>query len=341
MGGNLLCKFGLPNKRLAVSEFTRISSRVRETILYRFPERRIEVVKFFKNKSSFGDIDFVHDIDKNSLLEFIRAEMYNHPHVNGNIVSLPWDGAQIDLISVNPEDYEVASSFFSYECGMSVGIIANAIGLRYGWDGLHLKYPLSLISPELPAHDFFLVALDKEPATIYTLLGFDYKRLQKGFRDKEEFFDWVCSSEFFDPRIFNLDELNHQNRIRNKKRPTYNALVDYVSDKQAKPRPTKEEVRALILNKYPHVQNEIERKSVQIIKNKERAAKFNGNIVREITGLEGAALGKLINEFKNMYGKAQSFEEFLDRRTVEDVGDKLKQFCFLKGLLKKVDGEPI
>lgn len=333
--------WGLPEKRIGRADYERIAREVESKLLTQYP--RAEALRTFSDKKDFGDLDCLVDVNNGEkpLLDFVKREFHPNPHKNGQTISFPYEGFQVDLISVGKENFEVARDYLAWESGMAVGVVANALGLRFGWDGLHLKYPLSLISPELPAHDFFLVALDKEPATIYTLLGFDYKRLQKGFRDKEEFFDWVCSSEFFDPRIFNLDELNHQNRIRNKKRPTYNALVDYVSDKQAKPRPTKEEVRALILNKYPHVQNEIERKSVQIIKNKERAAKFNGNIVREITGLEGAALGKLINEFKNMYGKAQSFEEFLDRRTVEDVGDKLKQFCFLKGLLKKVDGEPI
>lgn len=322
--------WGLPEKRIGRADYERIAREVESKLLAQYP--RAEALRTFATKENFGDLDVICDVNNGEkpLLDFVRREFHPNPHKNGQTISFPYEGFQVDLISVGKENFEVARDYLAWESGMAVGVVANALGLRFGWDGLHLKYPLSLISPELPAHDFFLVALDKEPVTIYTLLGFDYKRLQKGFHSKEEFFDWVCGSEFFDPRIFNLDELSHQNRIRNKKRPTYNALVDYARDKEAKPRPTKEEVRALILDKYPHVKNEIERKSTQIIKNKERAAKFNGNIVREITGLEGAALGKLIVQFKNVYSKAQSFEEYLDARSAEEVYKVLKQFCFLR-----------
>jgi hypothetical protein len=207
-----------------------------------------------------------------------------------------------------------------------MGVIANALGLRYGWDGLHLKYPLNLISPELPARDFFLVTLEKDPALIHTLLGFDYIRFQQGFATKEDLFKWIKDSTYFGPKIFNLDELNSANRTRNSKRPTYNALVEWVRGKEVKPRPSKSEMREYVIQKYLHVQSKIEEKSEQIIKNKERAAKFNGHIVRELTGLEGAALGQFIIHFKKAHSQERPFEEYLDKSSEEELTRVVKHF---------------
>lgn len=325
MGGRLLHLWFLPEKRIGRDDYERIAREVESKLLTQYP--RAEVLRTFANKDSFGDADFLVDVNNGEkpLLDFVKREFHPAPHKNGQTISFPYEGFQCDLISVGKENFDVSRDYLAWESGMSQGIVANALGLRFGWDGLHLKYPLNLISPELPAHDFFLITLEKWPEVIFSILGFDYERFQQGFATKEDLFDWIISSEYFDPKIFNLDELNHQNKTRNKKRPTYTALVEYVRDKQAKPRPTKEEVRALIINKYPHVISQIEEKSADILANKERAAKFNGNIVRELTGLEGAALGKFIKDFKAHYSVYMPFDVYLDDRSKEMVASDIKK----------------
>jgi len=326
MGGKLLAKFGLPEKRISKEEYEYISGEIVSKILACGYDNA-ECPKVFKSKKDFGDIDVLVNVGcgHKPLLDFVKRELYPNPHKNGNVISFPYNDAQIDLISIGAANYEVAKAFFSYESGMAVGVVGNTLGLKFGWDGLHLKYPLNLISPELPAHDFFLVTLEKDPVQIYDILGFDYARLQEGFATKQDLFKWIEDSRYFDPKIFNLDELNHQNRIRNKKRPTYNELVAWVHDKEGKPRPSKSDMREYVIQKYPHVQNEIERKSEQIRENKERAAKFNGNLVRELTGLEGAALGKFIKNFKGHYSVYMPFEVYLDDRTQEMVAMDIKK----------------
>lgn len=330
MGGALLSLWGLPEKRIGKQDYERITREVETKLLTQYP--RAEALRTFSEKSSFGDLDVICDVNngENPLLDFVKQEFHPNPHKNGQTISFPLEGFQIDLISVGKENFAVARDYLFCENGMAVGVIGSVLGLKFGWDGLHLKYPLNLISPELPAHDFFLVTLEKDPFQIYDILGFDYARLQEGFATKQDLFKWIEDSRYFDPKIFNLDELQHKNRIRNAKRPTYNELVEYVKDKTPKPRPTKEEMRYTMNLWYPHMKFEVQAKSEQIIKNKERAAKFNGHIVRELTGLEGPPLGKLIMEFKNVYSKAQSFEEYLDSRSAEEVRDVLKQFCFLR-----------
>ena len=330
MGGKLLSKWGLPEKRIGRADYERIAREVEMKLLTQYP--RAEALRTFSEKFSFGDADILVDVNNGEkpLLDFVKREFHPNPHKNGQTISFPLEGFQIDLISVGKENFEAARDYLAWECGMAMGVVASSLGLRFGWDGLHLKYPLNLISPELPAHEFFLVTLEKDPALIHILLGFDYIRFQQGFAAKEDLFEWLASSSYFDPKIFNLDELNSANRVRNSKRPTYNALVEWVRDKQAKSRPSKSEMREYVIQKYLHVKGEVEVKSSQIKKNKKRAAKFNGNLVKEVTGLEGPPLGKLIMEFKNVYSRAQSFEEYLDSRSAEEVRDVLKQFCFLR-----------
>jgi hypothetical protein len=339
MGGLLLPLWGLPEKRIGREDYERIAREVEMKLLTQYP--RAEALRTFAMKENFGDLDVICDVNNGEkpLLDFVKREFHPSPHKNGQTISFPYENSfQVDLISVGKENFAVARDYLAWETGCAMGVVANAVGLRFGWDGLHLKYPLNLISPELPAYDFFLVTFEKDPGLIFTLLGFDYFRFQQGFAAKEDLFKWIEDSRYFDPKIFNLDELNSQNRIRNSKRPTYNALVEWVRDKEPKSRPSKSEMRDYIIRNYPHVQSVIGDKSAQIIKNKERAAKFNGNLVKETSGLEGPPLGKLIVEFKNVYSKAQTFEEYLDARSAEEVYKVLKQFCFLRGFHeKKVD----
>lgn len=325
MGGRLLSLFDLPEKRIGRDDYERITREVESKLLTQYP--RAESLRTFSSKISFGDLDCLVDVNNGEkpLFDFIKREFHPAPHKNGQTISFPLEGFQCDLISVGKENFDVARDYLAWETGCAMGVVANSLGLRYGWDGLHLKYPLNLISPELPAHDFFLITLEKRPRVIFEILGFDYERFEQGFSAKEDLFKWIASSNYFDPKIFNLDELNSSNRTRNAKRPTYNALVEWVRDKEGKPRPSKAEMREFIIREYPHVQAKIEEKSSQIIKNKERAAKFNGNLVRELTGLEGAALGKFIKDFKGHYSVYMPFEVYLDDRTQEMVASDIRK----------------
>lgn len=313
MGGMLLKKFGLPEKRINKEEYDKLSCLILSKILEGGYEA--EISKTFKSKPDYGDVDLIVNVGNGSkpLLDFVKREFHPTPHKNGNVISFPYNNVQIDLVSVGGANYEVARMYYSYECGMGLGAIFDKLGLKLGWDGLHLKYPLNLISAELPNHEFFEVSLTKNIDEILDIVGVSKEKLDNGFETRQELFDWLAESKYFDPKIFNFDELNHRNRTRNKRRATYCALVKYFKTMtEAKPRPTKAEMRELIISKYPHVKGKIEEKSVQIIKNKERAAKFNGNIVRELTGLEGAALGAFIKAFKENYSSSMKFEEFLD-----------------------------
>lgn len=317
----MLKKFGLPDKRINKDEYDKVSSLIISELL-QYGYAAAQCPKVISSKFDHGDVDILVNVGNGEkpLLNFVKEKFYATPHKNGNIISFPYDGIQIDLIGVGATNYEVAHYYFSYELGLGLGVISDKLGLKLGWDGLALKYPLNLISPELPAHEYFEIALTKDASEFFDILGVSKEKVDSGFATREDFFNWLADSKYFDPKIFNLDELNHRNKARNRKRATYNALVKYFKTmSEAKPRPTKEEVRSAMIERFPHAQAKIEEKSRQIMENKERAAKFNGNIVRELTGLEGAALGSFIKDFKAHYSVYMTFEVYLDDRTKEMV----------------------
>ncbi|GAF99140.1 unnamed protein product, partial [marine sediment metagenome] len=58
----------------------------------------------------------------------------------------------------------------------------------------------------------------------------DYEKYLEGFDEVEDIFQYVIDSKYFNPKIFEYEQLNHQNRTRNKKRKNYELFLQYVKD---------------------------------------------------------------------------------------------------------------
>jgi hypothetical protein len=79
----------------------------------------------------------------------------------------------------------------------------------------------------------------------------------------------------------------------------------------------KEEYRkeqlANALSRFPEFKRRYDDVIIRLEHSKKLRSKFNGDIVRKITGLNGASLGIFIKEFKNRYG------DLLDKSTKEEI----------------------
>jgi hypothetical protein len=347
MGGHLLEKWGLPEKRLSRIEFDTLSKKVLNIFAYWLPYgTRVQEIAFFRSKESFGDFDVIIEIpdkvvDSSFWVWLIKSAFGKEttPYHNHNIYSFPVNGFQVDVITHSSEVYETARTYYAYESGNFMGRVANALGMKYGHNGLYLNIPLSYFSPELPDHEFREILITREPRSIFFFLGFDYDRFILGFQDFQEMSQWVADSKFFDPKVFDFETLNHQNRTRNRKRPVYAAFVEWCKTQPARQKLLgKKEVRELMISIHPEVQQNLEIVRGEVSKVAERKAKYNGKIVARVRGIEKEELGKFLGAFKKSF---ENFNFWLDTKTAEEVEAAIKEFKLCLRLENEYHRKPV
>lgn len=320
MGGHLLHHWNLPEKRVSRADFDRIIAHIVPCLVHLFPNRRIEPLKFFAEKQDFGDLDIAFEtFSGESLdLQFKLMQAFGFkPHKNGNCVSFPFEGFQVDILLFSNEVFDIAQVYYAYESGNFMGRIADQMGLSYGHRGLYLQVPLSYFDAKLPEHEHREILVSREPWDIFNMLGFDYSRFQQGFKNFDEMAEWVAQSDWFSPSVFAFDALNSINRTRNKKRPVYAAFVEWCSKQPSQgSMPSKQSVRDWLIQLRPSVQVQIDRCRAEILLNAERREKFNGYLVEELRCISGKDLGAFIVDFKR---KHANFNAYLDSRSAAEV----------------------
>ena len=128
--------------------------------------------------------------------------------------------AQIDFIITPDSEIEAAYNYFSYnDLGNLMGRIAHKFDTKYGQDGLRFVY-------RTEGKVLGEIKLSTDPVEICKFLGL------KDFREAKlesllDIFEYVRSSKYFNPFMYDMDELNKINRDRNKKRKTYMSFLDY------------------------------------------------------------------------------------------------------------------
>ena len=345
MGGRLLSHWDLPEKRISRQEFSQIEKEV-VGMLYAVlpPETRIKPLLFFGDKQDFGDMNILVEIPTGTITEsphpwrgkksmdwklLIETTFGYKPFHNGDVYSFPFDGFQVDLILASPEIYDCAYNYYAYESGNIQGRVARRLGLKYGHKGLYLNIPLNYFSPELPDHHFREILVTRDSEKIFAMLGFSWWDFRQGFFVAEDMFGWVARSSYFDPKIFAFEELDHQTRTRNRKRPVYHKFLEYCAKFSGDPTtawylPSVESVRNEIIRTFPHIAIEIEKARGEILLNAERKAKWNGKIVQELLGLEKEDLGAFMKSFLlEPRGDFEDFNAWLDSKTSEEVKEEI------------------
>jgi len=304
MGGNA---FPDLSKRINCAEFDEIS----RSLLNLFSQNGISswIIQSFEEKRSFGDIDIIVD---DSILKRLKAEDFQNllgspvKLLNSNVWSFLYQGVQIDLIFTPANQIEFSLFYFSFnDLGNLIGKLYHKMGLKFGHKGLfyivrHGNYP------------FGEICLSQNPKKTIDFLGLSWYRYQQGFKNLDEIFRFVASSKFFNPDVYLFDNLNHQARTRDRKRPTYNAFLQWCKAQPDLPHyPFPENKDAwfdLINSSFDHFLSELEFHKKEIEKIERFKAIFNGKIVSEITGLQGKQLG----DFMAKYRANRDKDEFVD-----------------------------
>lgn len=289
MGGRAIAKL------INLEEAERITLEKKNEYIEFFSQvNGLTPVREIQSKTDFGDIDFIYTSCKDDVFfeELIKTKYdYNGKEKNGNITSFAVGLNQIDIIRMSETHRDSALNYYNdNDKGNLIGVIFNRLGFIFGHTGLDLRLDFDRL---FLTHDFgrILSFLKYSSANI--------QKMQNGFKTYEEMFDTVMQTPYFDSSYYQFENLNNENRTRNRKRKTYQMFVDYLKDHQKKSLPfSKEKMMydALIFFNKEKEYIEIMRKQEANHLHRQR---FNGNLISELTGFKREKLGRFIQFLKN------------------------------------------
>lgn len=282
---------------------------------------RIEPVKAYSSKESFGDMDVIVEaaIYPESPPGYgITAKWYDtfSPKefvMNGGVLSFEYKEFQIDLIFTKPEEFESSAYYFAYnDLGNLLGRVSHSMGFQLGHRGLLYKWRTK------DGHIFEEIVLLRDWKDILPVLGYSYERYAQGFDTLEDIFKFVVSSPFFNKDIYLLHNRNNKSRVRDRKRKTYMEFLKFCETYEETPEQDDNKHRCTLKKsqwlpylfgnipgfkeKYQSVQKEYELEE-------EYKLRYNGDVVKKVTGLEGVELGNFIKWQKAYFSDLDAFKE--------------------------------
>lgn len=270
-------------------------------------DRSICEIESYRNKPDFGDMDVVVASDdiagtyKDDLEKLFRSrEVYR----NGNVTSFDREGVQIDVIAIPQASFDFARSYFAWnDLGNLMGRVAHSMGLKYAFMGL-------LLPLRQGTHMFAEVAVTRNVDEAMTFLGYDVERYKKGFNTLEEIFQFTASTPYFNPDVYLLENRNATSRVRDAKRKTYSAFLDWLEDPQGLKKfmggrsepeggwyqfpEDKASWFPALRTSFPVFSDELDLVLVRKARHETAASLFNGELVSRLTGLSGKPLGDVM-----------------------------------------------
>lgn len=319
MGGHAL-KLA-KTRRITREEFEESSNYLLETLNMTFVKTAIP--RYFESKETFGDIDIIVSLEgySGNLRKYIEdtfepTEIFH----NGNAYSFDYKEAQIDLITVEGKDFDSNFHYLAFnDLGNFIGRMAQVMGLKYGQEGLWYNHYTN-------GNQKDKIIISKDYPKIFKYMDLDYDKWIDGFDSLEEIFEYVKTSRFFNPEIFQMYHLNKINRERNAKRASYTAFLEYIEGDKPNENHAlldvvfhKEHLINIIEEAFPeaNITLEVKRIEYEAAKANYAGAKFNGGIIMKEYNLKGKELGDSIKKFKEHVNEINfdglSYEDFIIR----------------------------
>ena len=302
MGGNALkhCEI----RRIAAAAYFPIEAAVVARLRADFPGRRVEAIKAYRSKASFGDLDIVFecadlalDLAPYLLATFASREIVR----NGAVYSFEHQAFQIDLILTPPAEVQTSLDYFSYnDLGNLLGRVAHSMGLKLGHAGL-------LYVMRRGTEQFAEITVARDWATILPLLGYRYATWAAGFDTLDEIFRFVVSSPYFNRAIFQLENRNHASRVRDLKRKTYMDFLAWIADAPAGSLPdfparSHQAWLPQLCAAVPGLAQEVAAARARLEAGDRVRQRFNGALVAALTGLSARELGAFMQTVREHFG---------------------------------------
>lgn len=334
MGGNALSR---PSVRLSKKEYNDVLIKVLDVLYDALPDGvQCAPTQSYVSKDSFGDMDILIEThegyDPQNLTKLLEAV---EVVCNGDVTSLgiPYGLGlfQINLIKV--KNFEFAYVYFSgNDMGNLMGKIAHKMGFKYGHEGL--KYVIR--DPEDDTHVLSEVVITDDPEKAMTFIGYDYRKYQETvFVELEDIFEFVADNFFFNKDIYLFDNLNHTSRVRDRKRKTYCAFLEWCREREfsnhypwgddaESKKSTKNDFLASARFEFDEFNAAYQREMGRLKIRKESKTKFNGAIVSEFTGLESKELGQWIAAFKKSWIYEDHFHHWVVTVPQEEINKAIQ-----------------
>lgn len=319
MGGNAIK--GAFTRRYEKKEFENILPVILEKAKKLFSDAKSTT--YFKSKQNFGDADVLCLVDKPitiNIKDWIIEEFGSKEVVqNTHVYSFEYNELQVDFILVPTSEWETTQVYYSYnDLHNLIGKISHRFGLKWGYRGLVYSY-------KIDGKKLGDITITKDYKKALSFLGFDVERYDKGFDSLQEIFDYVVSSKYFIPRVFDFDTLNRINRERDQKRPTYKSFVDFIqplkenNDSYYYFYKDKKVYLGLIDFHFPGFLKEYR----NLEKKEERKRKvhslYNGNLLMEKFKISGKELGLAMNKFKKEFESLEKMEDWILENDTETI----------------------
>lgn len=304
MGGALLKLWNLPEKRISNEKYEKVKLEVTDWLSCgKFSNNPVfKSSPTLRNKETHGDLDIISNVKKDQLISFFKNAIF---HVNSNVISFPFSGFQVDVTCVPTEQIESSINYCSWgDTSNILGRTAHKMGVSLGHTGLSFWIRQSLFDCKQNFLDndniYEKVILSTDYSKILPLLGYDFERWKAGFDNEEQVFEWIATSKYFNPDIFKFEELNHINRIRNKKRKMYANFVEWVAVNGWKYNKFEFQRREYYLPiwaaEFPVLKEKIKLNKERFLKNELLKQKLNGHLVMDLCDIkDGKVVGKVIS----------------------------------------------
>jgi len=295
---------------------------------------RFNVIKAYNEKPTYGDMDIIIDdykeFDYDGLVSSFNPSQI---HKNSSVISFDYKNFQIDLIRTKPNIFDFSNNYFSYnDLGNLMGRIAKSVSLVYGHDGLFYKIRKQNYKTEK-------VLIDTDSRSVFELLDYDYDRFLQGFDTLTDIFEFVKSSKYYTSSIFAFENRDHVSRVRDKKRKTYTAFLDYIGERTDFDNvkhhigayedidfhndPTvKEQMLSTLIKRYKNLKPAIDAFESKYLRIKQFKSKFNATMVTDETGLVKEELGKFIKHF-NYNVRNDEFYEFVISKSEDEIRQRI------------------
>lgn len=294
----------------------------------------------YANKPDFGDLDILveggPDYDPARMAEALQAtEVVPNSDVTSIGVLVPEGVFQVDLIKIPAETFDFAARYFGLnDFGNLVGRIARQFGTQFG----HLGLRYAIRDPDNHHNLIEEVSITTDFDTALTLLGYDAARYEAmrstaQFRTLDDIFRFVVSTPYANREIYQLENRNHADRIRDAKRATYNAFLAWLDEQPAGAVPAypwrgQEQRNAFLQTAFrqlPEFKERYDSALARWTRKKQVKLQFNGALAAAATGLSGKALGELMTRVAASFPDQNTFETFFIEASPEAVNARYLQ----------------
>ena len=315
MGGNALRNTN--TRRYELDEYLRIASLVTVKLSSLQNVCRSCVIPHVRDKQTFGDLDVLYSTwsEAPSGRDAIQRMFEPNEIVkNGEVISFNVEELQVDIIHSSHSSLNYALNYFSWnDAGNLIGKLFHNHGMKHGHRGL-----------VLPLRDgdnkFADVPLTLNHDDALKFVGLDPDVFNHGFDNLDQLFKYVASSPYYNPEFYKLENLNTIAKVRDRKRETYKKFLAfgeaYTGPAYTEFNRDKSVYLERIFDAFPHAYAKFEEANARLATQKFLRQKFNGDIVKEITGLTGKQLGAFMKHLREQFDFGDAVVLYLSEATI-------------------------